>query len=350
MEQLSTFIFKLSRYGGEVPKMQTGGQVDNSEGPIGFLNSYTSGEQFKNRFMHNHTQEQYDDAMKYFSVGQKQYNPLVIKGSDPRAGSQAFDHNDVTTYRHIGNFSVPKNTNVLLNTTQANKYGVDLFNAVLPHEYSHTIRQLDPADEKNIIDSWSDPQTRDKGEAIYNRFMNGSLHDMYPNLSMFQRDNVHGNHDFQPNEQYSDLNSLRYMMYKQGIYDTRKGNMTKEDWEKAKKDPAIQQQLPFKRLLEHFGDNTVDFNNVVAYNNTGSSTVAQYGGSTLVANTPEQQYTGLNDSNYNNAVLNLIGHNTIRGLDNNQPVAVTDGRKYRVLRGKHDTDTFHGKVYEQRLK
>jgi hypothetical protein len=75
----------------------------------------------------------------------------------------------------------------------------------------------------------------------------------------------------------------------------------------------------------------------------------QYGGSTLVADTPEQQYKGLNDSNYDKAVLNLVGHNVIRGLDNNQPVAVTDGKKYQVLVGKHDTATFHGKVYEHKI-
>lgn len=75
----------------------------------------------------------------------------------------------------------------------------------------------------------------------------------------------------------------------------------------------------------------------------------QYGGGMLVANTPNELYTGLNDTNYNHAVLNLVGNNTIRGLDSGRPVAVTDGSKYRVLYGKHDTDTFKNKVYESRL-
>lgn len=75
----------------------------------------------------------------------------------------------------------------------------------------------------------------------------------------------------------------------------------------------------------------------------------QFGGKTLFADSEEVQRIGLNDPNYNKAVLNLVGTNTIRGLDNNQPVAVTDGSKYKVLKNKYDTAKFHGKVYEQKL-
>jgi hypothetical protein len=74
----------------------------------------------------------------------------------------------------------------------------------------------------------------------------------------------------------------------------------------------------------------------------------QYGGM-LYANDEYSQTTGLNDPSYNNALLNLRGVNTIRGLDNYQPVAVTDGRKYKILKGPKDTAKFSGPVYEQRL-
>jgi hypothetical protein len=74
----------------------------------------------------------------------------------------------------------------------------------------------------------------------------------------------------------------------------------------------------------------------------------QYGG-TLYANDKQSQYVGLNHPGYNSAVLNLTGNNTIRGLDNNQPVAVTDGSRYKILIGNKDTAKFNGRVYEQRL-
>lgn len=72
-------------------------------------------------------------------------------------------------------------------------------------------------------------------------------------------------------------------------------------------------------------------------------------GGTLYANDEQTQRIGLNNPSYNQAYLNLTGNNTIRGLDNYQPVAVTDGKKYKVLTGPKDKDIFNGKVYEVRL-
>lgn len=75
----------------------------------------------------------------------------------------------------------------------------------------------------------------------------------------------------------------------------------------------------------------------------------QAGGSTLNATTASQLTTGLNNPQYNNAILHLSGMNTIRGLDNHNPVAVTDGSRYKILRGPNDTAQFSGKVYEHRI-
>lgn len=82
----------------------------------------------------------------------------------------------------------------------------------------------------------------------------------------------------------------------------------------------------------------------------GGKTKYNFGGKTLFADTPETLRRGLNNPAYDKAILNLSGINTIRGLDNNQPVAVTDGSKYKVLKGPNDTSKFNGVVYEQILK
>lgn len=73
-------------------------------------------------------------------------------------------------------------------------------------------------------------------------------------------------------------------------------------------------------------------------------------GGELYADTPETLRRGLNNPSYNSATLDLKGTNTIRGLDNYQPVAVTDGSKYQVLTGPQDTTKMTGKVYEQRMQ
>lgn len=83
----------------------------------------------------------------------------------------------------------------------------------------------------------------------------------------------------------------------------------------------------------------------------GSTSKYEFGGqNTLYADTYEQQRIGLNNPNYNTAVFNTKGTNTFRGLDNHQPVAVTDGSKYKVLYGPQDTAKFTGKVYEQKMQ
>jgi hypothetical protein len=85
------------------------------------------------------------------------------------------------------------------------------------------------------------------------------------------------------------------------------------------------------------------------YQYGGKTPKYQFGGDTLYANDYETQRIGLNNPNYNTAVFNTKGSNTFRGLDNHQPVAVTDGSKYKVLYGPQDTAKFSGKVYEKRL-
>jgi len=86
-------------------------------------------------------------------------------------------------------------------------------------------------------------------------------------------------------------------------------------------------------------------------NDIQNTATRQFGGDgTLYAETYEQQRIGLNNPNYNTAVFNTKGTNTFRGLDNHQPVAITDGKKYQVLYGPKDTAKFSGKVYEQKMQ
>lgn len=81
----------------------------------------------------------------------------------------------------------------------------------------------------------------------------------------------------------------------------------------------------------------------------GGSAKYNFGGKTLFADTEQTLKQGLNDNAYDSAMLKLAGTNTIRGLDNGQPVSVTDGSKYKVLTGANDTAQFKGNVYEKRL-
>lgn len=117
-----------------------------------------------------------------------------------------------------------------------------------------------------------------------------------------------------------------------------------------KNDPTAQ-QMGIKMLNPNHG--TAPHIHLQSKQYGGSVKPSKYafgGSTTLFADTEETLRQGLNDNSYDKAVLKLSGENTIRGLDNNQPVAVTDGSKYKILKGKNDTSTFKGNVYETKLK
>lgn len=70
-------------------------------------------------------------------------------------------------------------------------------------------------------------------------------------------------HDAQPSESYADLIALRYMLYNNGIYDSRKANnpFTKEHLNK------IKETNPEFRLFQNFDDkDIIEMMNTVAYN------------------------------------------------------------------------------------
>lgn len=76
----------------------------------------------------------------------------------------------------------------------------------------------------------------------------------------------------------------------------------------------------------------------------------QYGGP--VANTAEELYNGLNNSDLEEMLLNLPQqYNMIRGLDNGQPVKIQDELGNEdVLYGPDDMKEMYGKVYEQKIQ
>lgn len=61
-------------------------------------------------------------------------------------------------------------------------------------------------------------------------------------------------HDVNPSENHSDINALRFLMRKRGIYDAGKDNLTPEVLQKAKKDAVIKRSFILKRLNESFDD------------------------------------------------------------------------------------------------
>jgi len=76
----------------------------------------------------------------------------------------------------------------------------------------------------------------------------------------------------------------------------------------------------------------------------------QTGGNMGVAVTPKAQHTGLNNPLYDELLFPMSGKNLFRGLDNKEPVHLTDASgKTAVLYGPHDVTVTNGTVKETRM-
>jgi hypothetical protein len=74
-------------------------------------------------------------------------------------------------------------------------------------------------------------------------------------------------HDVNPSENHSDINALRYLMNKRGLYDASKQDIDPATLKKAAQDPAINRSFIWKRLKDSFDDKAlIEIMNKVAVN------------------------------------------------------------------------------------
>lgn len=264
-------------------------------GPIEFLNTYSESPVFKERYLANNSDEDYVAQMEYFRKAAKAHKPFL---TDSGEGSFAIPQNNPLNGATIlKKIKAPKNTTIVLDKKQAeqnnqwardskrryNDYDDGFFNllhGVLPHEYSHNIRNLGVADNLAYARLWKDKneysqkvdeergRTPEAFLADYNSSPENTKKDFY---SYYVERNPFA-HDEIPDENHADMNAIRYLMYYKGIYDTRKGPMSLDDFKKAQNDPIISKDFNFRRMLEHFTpEQIVELNNEVASNKSNNN-------------------------------------------------------------------------------
>lgn len=85
-------------------------------------------------------------------------------------------------------------------------------------------------------------------------------------------------HDYSPYESKSDMDSFRYMLKQEGIYDAGKEDFTPDILKKARSNKAIKKSFNSKRLFKNFSDkDLIDIMNNVALNNNLSTNTAKFG-------------------------------------------------------------------------
>jgi hypothetical protein len=241
-------------------QFKEGGAVDlgggeDPIGPIGFTKSYLNSVMFKKRMLASGaTPKQYKEALDY---GNKQLN------ANPNAGAVPVD-----SWIHGSQAFVDKQA-IYLDKKQAKENGYDLYNSVLPHELSHNYRKLADGEEERFVESEKNPRTHE----IYNRYKK-SASGKAMSYSDYLGTADNQNHDFQPDEQHADINAMRWLMMKHGIYDARKEQMTPEHLKKALANPTLKDDFIIKRLREHFSDeDIIKLNNGIADQGSPNSTI-----------------------------------------------------------------------------
>lgn len=239
----------------EDPPMQKDPAV---KGPITFLNSYYDSNEFKRK-----SGSWYDANKSLYEAGANSYKVKHVDNSEE--GSNAVSPVKI---RESILFEKGKDPTIILDRGQAKKLNMNLENDVLPHEYTHTTRRLNLNDEEAFINKNKDPLILKK---LYNEYLQKESTEMTgKNFSEWSRDIL--THEQRPNENHADLNALRYLLYKNNIYDARKGTLTKEQLQKAIESPGLKDNFILKRLLKSFSiDDLVHLNNTIAMSDTSSS-------------------------------------------------------------------------------
>lgn len=136
--------------------------------------------------------------------------------------------------------------------------------SVVVHELSHVAGAMEPGTPKIPF-----PMTLSEKEAneIYNRNRLSTLD--ASKLTDEQRALL--SHDVSPHENKADLDTLRYLLYQDGLYDAGKQNFSKEMLQKAKQKYGSDGMV--KRLFNYFSDDDIIWmmNNIAKNSNINST-------------------------------------------------------------------------------
>lgn len=239
---------------------------------------------------------------------------------------------------------IPRGTSIILDPQQLTRIGGkrdsnwkndDLFVDVLSHEVGHFRPELTPIEQDKFwygkIPSKMIEQSKFADHPLGKKFKGNTSATDDKYLEYLQSSGVN-THDFRASENYSDLTTLRYLMYKEGIYDTRKGKMTLDDLNKALENKSIKDKFSIKRLLKLFPkEKIVELNNNIAFNPNEQLSIAQKGGAITntgyLPNSPDR----FNDYNIipsNNITMNKVPYPIMAYPNVGQPMLMQPDQDY----------------------
>jgi hypothetical protein len=200
----------------------------------------------------------------------------VVDARNRRLDDIGFIHTTTQTPDDPGVYSSMTNS-IRMNPVYSRSFGFEPESTKL-HEISHavnsgnsTFTSLTPLEEEYIMDK---QVTFGKNR---NEHMKKFARDNKISLSQAVTHNW-GLHDYAPAEIKSDIDAVRYLMSREGIYDAGTQDINEDILNKARSHPRIKDASLFKRLQSKYDDkDLIDIMNKVASNNKVSSAVARNG-------------------------------------------------------------------------
>lgn len=275
----------LNIYGRKYAKggMYTSPEIDNVNK---FMQNYINSKMYEQRYnnINKNKNDITNDNSLEFARDASINLPSIIKTSSPVSnpiGSVTFSSPEsVSEFNKKNKTNFPKNTSIVLDTKDAKEMSPNNVDknltedTIYPHEFSHYTRDLtDPEtiailnkQKNSIINTPVENYT--KG-SIYREYLKGdSSEKSNKNFNDYLKSNK-VDHDSLPNEQKADLDAIRYLLFKNNIYDTSKRQMNLNDYQKALSNPNIKTNPSWLRLNKSFTPkNIIWLNNNIAKNNT----------------------------------------------------------------------------------
>lgn len=213
-------------------------------------------------------QSEYLSSPLYQQRASKYYKPDELS-SKSKKSLQALREMDVSVSNFAKQQAFPEKKRVNLHT--------DSDVGVMAHEFGHMVgaRPEGKPGTAMILNREEQAEILKRNKhlkSLSNKIGKPIISVRQPEYPELNKDNQH---KIAPFENKADIESMRYIFYKQGVTKKYGENITPEQFKKALQNPKIEKEFTIKRLRENFDDkDIIELNNILAARRTGQQNLA----------------------------------------------------------------------------
>lgn len=320
-------------------KMPGGGDINPiDQDVVNFSTSYINSPKYKERLANFY-----------------QYPDYIQRQRAANANDVQFYDNPGTSTEYVSSLNKIAVSPTMLAAERLNNPNMNpnlLRGEILAHEFSHANNAnriksgtaLSNLEEKYILNRNKDI-TPERRNDVLNQVKNDTS--KYPSTILRNQE-----HDNAPTESKSDIDAVRYLLNKEGLYDARKSDINQDILNQARKNKNLKNSATFKRLQTNFNDNDlIDIMNKVAINNTNNTNTMARNGKKLPLYPTYDNGGGLSrndDYGSKKKPYPSVNKNDFAGGGRSYPIPTkADAIDALRLAGLHGRDDVKAKVYKK---